>query len=324
LSVPTFFIAEKFKMYRTWMRQWSSAPGLLGGLLGILLLSGTVRTIAAQDAGDQKFEEAMKAADAANPAPAQAATEAAPAATETEEGISLLHMASPEVGGVFMYPIYAFSLVVMVFGIERMIALRQAKVIPPGLVEGFGNLAGGQTGFDPRKAYRLCQQFPSTASNVIRAMLLKIGRPHAEVETAVAQANEREAAKLYANIRPLNLAATAAPLLGLLGTVQGMIMAFYTTAHLPDGANKAQTLAEGVYVALVTTFAGLCVAIPAVCISHYLEGKIQKLFREIDELIYNLLPQLERYEGKLRVSRQQLAGGSESKSEEKPAVVAAE
>lgn len=311
-------------MYRTWMRQWSSAPALLGVLLGILLLSGTVRRIAAQDAGDQKFEEAMKAADAANPAPPQAAAETAPAASKTEEGISLLHMASPEVGGVFMYPIYAFSLVVMVFGIERMIALRQAKVIPPGLVEGFGNLAGGQTGFDPRKAYRLCQQFPSTASNVIRAMLLKIGRPHAEVETAVAQANEREAAKLYTNIRPLNLAATAAPLLGLLGTVQGMIMAFYTTAHLPDGANKAQTLAEGVYVALVTTFAGLCVAIPAVCISHYLEGKIQKLFREIDELIYNLLPQLERYEGKLRVSRQQLAGGSESKSEEKPAVVAAE
>ena len=75
---------------------------------------------------------------------------------------------------------------------------------------------------------------------------------------------------------------------------------------------------------LVTTFAGLCVAIPAVCISHYLEGKIQKLFREIDELIYNLLPQLERYEGKLRVSRQQLAGNQEGKSEEKPAAVAAE
>jgi biopolymer transport protein ExbB len=121
----------------------------------------------------------------------------------------------------------------------------------------------------------------------------------------------------------MNLAATAAPLLGLLGTVQGMIMAFYTTAHLPDGANKAQSLAEGVYVALVTTFAGLCVAIPAVCLSHYYEGKIQSLFRELDELIFSLLPQLERYEGKLRVSRQQLAGTPEVKSEEKPIPAAA-
>lgn len=311
-------------MCRTFLRGRSIVPAWIVIFVGLWLIAGPTTVLRAQDAGEKKFNEAMKDSDAPAAAPAAATTEPAPTAEEATEGISLLHMASPEVGGVFMYPIYAFSLVVMVFGIERVIALRQAKVIPPGLVEGFGNLAGGQTGFDPRKAYRLCQQFPSTASNVIRAMLLKIGRPHAEVETAVMQANEREAAKLYTNIRPLNLAATAAPLLGLLGTVQGMIMAFYTTAHLPDGANKAQHLAEGVYVALVTTFAGLCVAIPAVCISHYLEGKIQKLFREIDELIYNLLPQLERYEGKLRVSRQQLAGTSESKSEEKPAAAVAE
>ena len=312
-------------MCRMLLRDRAIAPVCLGFLFGLAALTGPLATARAQDVSEEKFKEAITAADApaaATPASTTVAEEAK--LTPPGEGMNVLHMASPEVGGVFMYPIYLFSLVVVTFGIERIIALRKAKVIPPGLVEKFGNLAGGQTGFDPRKAYRLCQQFPSTTSNVIRATLLKIGRPHSELETAVAQANEREAAKLYTNIRPLNLAATAAPLLGLLGTVQGMIMAFYTTAHLPDGANKAQHLAEGVYVALVTTFAGLCVAIPAVCLSHYLEGKIQKLFREIDELIYNLLPQLERYEGKLRVSRQQLAGGQESKPDDKPAAAVAE
>ena len=288
-------------------------------LLVFLTCVSNVGSVCAQDVVEQKFAEAMKDGEAAAVARESSLIEG----KKPEEGMNLLQMASPSVGGVFMYPIYLFSLVVALFGIERIIGLRRAKVIPRRLVEGFGNLAGGQGGFDPRKAYRLCQEYPSTASNVIRAMLLKIGRPHSELETAVAQANEREAAKLYANIRPLNLAATAAPLLGLLGTVQGMIMAFYVTAHLPDGANKGQQLAEGVYVALVTTFAGLVVAIPAVCISHYLEGKIQKLFREIDELVHTLLPQLERYEGKLRVSRHQLAGGSEVKPEEKPAAVAA-
>lgn len=310
-------------MYRMFLRGRSFAPAGFGIFLYVAVVAGSMHVARAQDASGEKFDEAMKADDTPAAAVATEDADAKPAPTaDADEGLSILHMASPQIGGVFMYPIYLFSLVVATFGIERLIALRKAKVIPPGLVEGFGNLAGAQTGFDPRKAYRLCQQFPSTASNVIRAMLLKIGRPHSEVEAAVAQANEREAAKLYTNIRPLNLAATAAPLLGLLGTVQGMIQAFYATAHLPDGANKAQSLAEGVYVALVTTFAGLCVAIPAVCISHYLEGKIQKLFREIDELIYNLLPQLERYEGKLRVSRQQLSGGQEGKSEEKPAVAA--
>src|SRR5205085_8964242 len=226
------------------------------------------------------------------------------------ESMNLLKLASPSSeggGGPFMVPIYFFSLLTVMFAFERMFGLRRRKIIPPELVEAFGNLANNQASFDPRKAYRICQQYPSTAANVIRAMLLKIGRPHSEVEAAVAQAEEREAAKLYSNVRPLNLSASAAPLLGLLGTVQGMIMAFWTTAHLPDGANKAQQLAEGVYVALVTTFAGLCVAIPAVVIAHFFEGKIQRLFRELDDLLFNLMPQLERYEGKLRVSRAQLS-----------------
>jgi biopolymer transport protein ExbB len=158
-------------------------------------------------------------------------------------------------------------------------------------------------GFDPRAAYRLCQQYPSAAASVLRAALVKIGRPPAELETAVVKASEREAARLYSNIRPLNLSATVAPLLGLIGTVQGLIIAFYRTAYLPDGANKAQSLAEGVYIALVTTFAGLCVAIPAVCLAHFFEGKIQRLFGRIDELVGRVLPVLERYEGKLRTGR---------------------
>jgi biopolymer transport protein ExbB len=321
MPAPTYITRRKSNMHRLLLccSKRMRAIGLLA-LVATLLVAPAVT---AQEASDEKFNEAMKAADAPS-ADAEAPAKDEPAPSAPAEGISLLKMASPEVGGVFMYPIYAFSFIVALFGIERGLGLRKAKIIPPGLVEGFGNLSSAQAGFDPRKAYRICQQYPSAAANVIRAMLLKIGRPHSEVETAVTQANEREAGKLYANIRPLNLAATAAPLLGLLGTVQGMIMAFYTTAHLPDGANKAQSLAEGVYVALVTTFAGLCVAIPAVCLSHFYEGKIQSLFRELDELIFNLLPQLERYEGKLRVSRQQLAGASETKPETKPVAAAAE
>jgi biopolymer transport protein ExbB len=225
-------------------------------------------------------------------------------------------------GGIFMWPIYAFSLVVVLFGIERGLGLRRSKVIPAGLVDGLGDLANSSAGFDPRQAYRVCQQFPSSAANVIKAMLLKLGRSQQEIETTVEKAKETEAAKIYNNVRPLNLSATAAPLLGLLGTVQGMIIAFYRTATLPDGQNKAQFLAEGVYIALVTTFAGLCVAIPAVCISHFLEGRIQRLFHDIDSLVLSLMPQLERFEGKLRVSRQQLAtgdGGETAGAVERPA-----
>ncbi|NIP85287.1 MAG: MotA/TolQ/ExbB proton channel family protein, partial [Planctomycetales bacterium] len=206
-----------------------------------------------------------------------------------------------------MIPIVGMLVLVITFVIDRLLGLRRLKVLPESLTTEFGRLATGGKGFDPRQAYRICQQYPCTASNVIRAMLLKIGRPHAEVEHAVNEANEREAARLYANVRWLNLAAAVTPLMGLFGTVWGMINAFYATATLPEGASKAQVLADGIVIALVTTLGGLFVAIPAAIAAHFFEGRIQVLFREIDELLFNLLPQIERFEGKLRVSREQLA-----------------
>jgi len=209
-------------------------------------------------------------------------------------------------GGWLMLPILAMSLVVVTFGLERGLGLRRRKVLPPELIDGLGRLAGQRGGLDPRQAYRLCQQFPSTAASVIKTMLLKIGRPHTELEHAVAEANEREAERLYANVRWLNLAAGISPLLGLLGTVWGMIKAFFDTANLPTGANKAELLADGIYVALVTTLSGLSVAIVAAILAHWFEGRIQRLFRELDETLLGMMPQLERFEGRLRVSKEQM------------------
>lgn len=207
-------------------------------------------------------------------------------------------------GGFFMIPILVMSLMVVTIAIERFIGLRRSKVLPDGLVAGLGQLGGPQGGFDPRKAYKLCQQFPSAAANVVRAMLLKVGRPHNEVEHAVSEASEREGNRLYSNVRWLNLAAAVAPLLGLLGTVWGMIRAFHDTAQLTPDVNKAEYLAEGIYVALVTTLGGLCVAIPAAICAHYFEGRVQALFHEVDEMLFNLMPQVERFEGRVRFSRQ--------------------
>lgn len=209
-------------------------------------------------------------------------------------------------GWFFMIPIWLVSIGIVTLSIERFIALRRSRVIPDGLVKELGQLGGRQGGFDPRQAYKLCQRFPSCASTVIRAMLLKVGRPHSEVEHAVQEASEREANRLYGNVRWLALAAAVAPLWGLLGTVWGMIIAFHDTAQLDKiapGQNKADVLAEGIYTALVTTLCGLFIAIPSAILAHYFEGKITKLFHEVDELLFNLLPQIERYEGRVRFNR---------------------
>ena len=212
-------------------------------------------------------------------------------------------------GGFLMWPITAMSLVVGAFGLERLVALRSSRFVPKLFREKLRALPS-DSALDPRKLYRLCQKYPSVVSNVVRAMLEKLGRPLAEVEHAVDATKDREASKLYSNIRPISLAASITPLLGLLGTVQGMIIAFYTTAKLEAGANRAAELAQGIYVALITTFAGLCVAIPAAMLAHYLEGRILAGFRSVDDIVGDLLPQVERYENRGRVTLAQLSSDS--------------
>jgi biopolymer transport protein ExbB len=225
-----------------------------------------------------------------------------PAPAHEIESINLLTLLVQ--GGFFMIPIGIMSLIAVTYTIERFIALRQSRVLPPGLIAGLGQLGGPQGGFDPRKAYKLCQQYPSAAATVVRAMLLKVGRPHSEIEHAVAEVSDREANRLYSNVRWLLVAASVTPLLGLLGTVWGMIQAFHDTTQLTPDMNKADYLAKGIYVALVTTLGGLCVAIPASIFAHYFEGRVQTLFHQIDEMLFNLMPQIERFEGRVRFGRQ--------------------
>jgi hypothetical protein len=119
-------------------------------------------------------------------------------------------------GGFLMWPIVAMSLVVLTFGIERLIALRRSRFVPRGFAAGLLKLAAAGP-FDPRKVYRLCQEHPSIAATVVRAMLERLGRPLPEIEHVVDVTKEREASALYANIRPISLAVTVTPLLGQPG-----------------------------------------------------------------------------------------------------------
>ena len=121
-----------------------------------------------------------------------------------------------------------------------------------------------------------------------------------ELETSIAEGVEREADHLYGNVRWLTLAAAVTPLIGLLGTVWGMIIAFYNTKNLAAGINKADFLAEGIYIALVTTLGGLAVAIPAAIFAHYFEGKITRMLGQVEKDLQNLVLRFESHEGKAR------------------------
>jgi len=281
---------------RTQMRPLFCAVMVLGMLWWVTEHPYSARQASAQtEAGPSSGNEVPTGGNEAAPTPA-------PALPNPDKSLNVLKLAID--GGIFMIPLFGLSILAATVVVERFIGLRQLKVLPDALVTELGQLGGAKGGFDPRAAYRTCQQYPSAAARVIRAMLLKVGRPLSEVEHTVKEASEREATKLYTNVRWLSLAANMSTLIGLLGTVQGMILAFHQLTMADPKANKAQILAAGIYVALVTTFAGLCIAIPAGAFAHYFEGRIQALFHDIDELVFNLLPQVERYEGRVRFGRQ--------------------
>ncbi len=200
----------------------------------------------------------------------------------------------------FMLPIGLMSLIVVAVTVERFISMRSSRVMPSALMRQLGKMQEASS-LDPRRAYRLCQEHPSAAASVIKAMLMRVGRPQDEIVHAVEEASQREADKMQANVRWLRLAAAVSPLMGLFGTVWGMIYAFHETTTMLPGQNKADHLAEGIYLALVTTLAGLVVAIPAVVIAYYFEGRIESIFRRIDEMLFHLTPQVERFEGRVRL-----------------------
>lgn len=243
-----------------------------------------------------------------DPAPTDPATSVA----ESSEGINFLSLLFK--GGWFMVPLLALSLVVVAISLERLIALRYNRIFPGRFIRQLSRLSGSPGGLEPRAAYEICQKFPSAASNVFKSLLVKVGRPQSELENAVTEASQRQATKMLQLVSWLGLAAAIAPLVGLLGTVWGITQAFYDTTQLVAGQNRAEALAEGIYTALVTTMFGLIIAIPAAVMAHFFENRIVSSMNQIEEMIFNLMPQLERYEGKIRFSEVQNASTATEKS----------
>ena len=182
-------------------------------------------------------------------------------------------------GGPIMVPIGLCSIVALGFATERWIRLR------PGLLGStqFGRRVvtavkeGG-----PGAGLELCEKTRSPLGRILSAGLARAKQPFLEREKAVEDVAANEVRRLGANLRPLLLVWLIAPLLGLLGTVWGMIEAFSSISI--GGIGRPELLASGIYQALTTTAAGLTVAIPAIVMHHYLKGRIETFARRSEEV----------------------------------------
>ncbi len=187
-------------------------------------------------------------------------------------------------GGILMWPIAFCSVVALAIIVERSIRLREREL---------GSLGYGRSILDtlaahgPAQALEACERAPLPLGRILRTGLARAGHPVLERELAVEDAGAREIRRLNARLRPLAIVAVMAPLLGFLGTVFGMIQAFINIA-LKEGLGRPELLAAGISQALVTTAAGLCVAIPAQTAYFWFRARVERFARRTEDLYLEL------------------------------------
>ena len=183
-------------------------------------------------------------------------------------------------GGPIMIPLGIASILALAIGIERFISQSRERVMPPNFLDDLTNAWKG----DPsgKEAMEYCDKTEGGVGHIFKAGILRLKMGHEAVAKAIEDVGSREADRMKRSLRPLRNIAMVAPLLGLLGTVYGMIDAFQKTSQLGGTASTAM-LATGIYEALVTTAAGLTIAIPVLLLYHYLLGRVDRLIDDIDE-----------------------------------------
>jgi biopolymer transport protein ExbB len=188
-------------------------------------------------------------------------------------------------GGVLMWPILLCSVVAFAFVLERLVCLRSSAVFPRALRDEVKELVG-----DDRidEAVSVCGADRSSFANILHACLIRADGAGFEMEEALEEVGSRVLYDLRRNARPLGVVADVAPLLGLMGTVVGMIKAFEVVAKT-GALGRTELLAEGIGEALITTAFGLSVAIPALIFYQYFRGKADGLVRTMEDACLQIL-----------------------------------
>jgi biopolymer transport protein ExbB len=173
-------------------------------------------------------------------------------------------------------PILCMSVVALSMLIELMITVRRCVLIPHGLAdEVHGHIEGGSFPY----AEQLCKLRPSLLAAIILAGLQEVRRGFRAVEKAMEDALQAQAARMLRKIELLSLAGNISTMLGLFGTVVGLMVAFKRVADT-QGVARAADLAGGIYLALMTTIEGLAVAIPALVAHAFFKHRAEQLIAE--------------------------------------------
>jgi biopolymer transport protein ExbB len=186
--------------------------------------------------------------------------------------------------GFVGWVIVVVSVVALAMVIEDYISLKRAKLAPPEIVDELQALfEEGQF----QEAMELCENEPTFLTRVCAAGIAKIGHPFEVIQLSLTEAGDQESLKLHQKVGYLSLVAGVSTMLGLLGTVQGMIIAFDQIA-LKAGMIQPGELAGAISIALLTTLFGLMVAIPVTAAYVYLKNHLVRSIIEVGAIVEDL------------------------------------
>lgn len=202
------------------------------------------------------------------------ANQAMEGAAQTTENLSIGFWDLFMGGGWLMWVLVALAGVMIFIFVERFIAIRKATRLDNNFMNRIrdyileGNI---------NAAIDLCRRTDSPVARMIEKGIERIGRPMADIQTAIENVANVEVAKLESGLPWLASISGGAPMIGFLGTVVGMVQVFIDMSANQSGAIELSQLSAGMYVAMVTTVGGLIVGIPAYFAHNYLVARIEKL-----------------------------------------------
>ena len=179
-------------------------------------------------------------------------------------------------GVLNMLVLIALSIAALALALDNVRVVRTSNVMPPALADEVSDLVSGG---ELARAAAACQAQPSFLASVLAHGLAEASGGWQDVEKALEDATAEQAARLFRRIEYLNVIGNIAPMVGLLGTVTGMLLAFKQVADTEGNAGAAQ-LADGIYQALVTTVVGLMIAIPSLGAFALLRSRVDQLVAE--------------------------------------------
>ena len=193
-------------------------------------------------------------------------------------------------GGVFMYPIILCSILALTIFLERLWFLRRKHILPNDFIWNVEEMLQRQKLSD---AVFLCQNDVSPIAKIFLAGLKNTKKGLWLIKEAIEERGGREAKRLEKNVGILSTIANLTPLLGLLGTVSGMIKTF--NAISVQGMGNPGLLAGGIAEALITTATGLCIAIPTLVAYRFLKDRAENFIFEMEENSIRLVELIESY-----------------------------